>query len=350
MGIPVRNLYYLFAYAWSLFPEGEATEVGVEDCPDLKSLFAKLLVSGTNRLMRRGLDRGYQTFVESTRAPRGRILMDEVIKSQTLRRGEVVTAFDELTPDVLHNQILKATAASLARADGMPPHLRRELGLMLQRMDQVGQLRLTSAVFSRVQLARNTGQYLPLLRLCELVHRSWLPSTDGISTKFADILDDELSMSKVFETFLRSFYAHEQSRFRVGSETMRWDGESADAAHWELIPVMKTDVTLRSATRVVIMDAKFYKTPIARNEHGDLKHHAGNLYQLYAYLRHAHDRDPHLPIEGALIYASAGEPFEMQYRLREHRVRILGLDLDRPWPKIHRQLLELIDERVSAAA
>jgi 5-methylcytosine-specific restriction enzyme subunit McrC len=350
MNIPVRNLYYLFAYAWSLFPEGHVTEVGVEDCPDVKSLFAKLLVSGANRLLRRGLDRGYRTTVESTRAPRGRILMDEVIKAQTVRRGEVVCAFDELTPNVLHNQILKATAASLARAEGMANHLRRDLGLLTRRMDQVADVRLTSDAFARVQLARNTGQYLPLLRLCELVHRSLLPDEHGRSTRFVEILEDEASMSKVFESFLRNFYAHEQGRFRVGSEIMRWSGESAEKAHWDLIPAMKTDVTLRSPSRVIIMDAKFYKSPIGRNEHGELKHHADNLYQLYTYLRHAQDHDPSSLVEGALIYASSGEPFDMQYRLREHQVRIVALDLNRPWPKIHEQLLAFVDAPTLSAA
>ncbi len=113
---------------------------------------------------------------------------------------------------------------------------------------------------------------------------------------------------------------------------------------------MKTDVTPRSASGVIVMDAKFYKAPIGRNEYGDLKHHAANLYQLYAYLRHAQDRDPRLPIEGALVYTSTGQSFDMRYRLREHQVRIVTLDLDQAWPDIHRQLLELIQVSVQAAA
>ena len=54
MGIPIRNLYYLFCYAWAHFPPADMVETGVDDCPDLQDLFAHLLVGGsTNRLLRR---------------------------------------------------------------------------------------------------------------------------------------------------------------------------------------------------------------------------------------------------------------------------------------------------------
>src|SRR5687767_201482 len=108
MTIPIRNLYYLFCYAWQRFPEGGAVEVGIDESPDLPNLFARLLINSANRLMRRGLDRGYCETNEETRAPRGRMLLAEIAKRQTLRRGSVVCAFDELTADVLHNQIIKA--------------------------------------------------------------------------------------------------------------------------------------------------------------------------------------------------------------------------------------------------
>ena len=73
MTIPIRNLYYLFCYAWERFPEGGATDVGIDACPDLQNLFARILVNGINQLMRRGLDRGYIEIEEETRSPRGRI-------------------------------------------------------------------------------------------------------------------------------------------------------------------------------------------------------------------------------------------------------------------------------------
>ena len=117
-------------------------EVGVDDCPDIPELFARMLINSTHRLLRRGLDRGYRGFVEETRGPRGKLVLDEMIKTQSLRRGAVVCAFDELTVDVLHNQIIKATAGSLARAKNLQPSVAHELRLLAKRMDGVSDIRL----------------------------------------------------------------------------------------------------------------------------------------------------------------------------------------------------------------
>ena len=55
-------------------------EVGIDESPDLPNLFAKLLVVGTRRLFRRGLDRGYETFTDELAGLRGRLRLDRMIK------------------------------------------------------------------------------------------------------------------------------------------------------------------------------------------------------------------------------------------------------------------------------
>jgi 5-methylcytosine-specific restriction enzyme subunit McrC len=90
--IPIQNLYYLFLYAWDRFPEGEAIEVAATHSPDLVDLFAKVLLSGVRRLLRRGLDRHYLEVEEETASPRGRFLLSETFKRSTLIRGHAVCA------------------------------------------------------------------------------------------------------------------------------------------------------------------------------------------------------------------------------------------------------------------
>ena len=51
MTIPIRNLYYLFCYAWRRFPPGGAVETGVDASPDLPNLFARLLVNDVRTLL-----------------------------------------------------------------------------------------------------------------------------------------------------------------------------------------------------------------------------------------------------------------------------------------------------------
>lgn len=338
MTIPIRNLYYLFCYAWRRFPPGGAVETGVDASPDLPNLFARLLVNDVRTLLRRGLDRGYRTFVEETRAPRGRLLLDDIVKAQTMRRGAVVCAFDELTADVPHNRILKATARSLARTQGMDRELVHELGEVVLKLQGVGDVRLGVEAFKAVQLSRNSRHYGPLMKLCELVWRAQIPDETGSTNRFADILKDETTMSAVFEDFLRNFYAHHQTRYRVGSEIMSWDAVVLDDASAGRLPIMETDITLRSRERTIVMDAKFYKETLA-SRGGPGKVRSGHLYQLFAYLEHAGSRTPHLPCDGVLLYPAVGSDVSLRYRIRGHEVLVKTVDLDREWPEIHRDLI-----------
>ena len=104
-------------------------------------------------------------------------------------------------------------------------------------------------------------------------------------TRFSDILNDEEKMSRVFEEFLRNFYYYEQSSYSVSSEEMRWRVNEANG-DVSLIPVMRTDITLRSQFKTIVMDAKFYADPFPLS-YGSPKLRAGHLYQLYAYMKNA---------------------------------------------------------------
>ncbi|OMG58159.1 hypothetical protein [Brevundimonas sp. ZS04] len=338
MTIPIRNLYYLFCYAWQRFPPGGAVEAGVDAAPDLPNLFARLLVNDVNALLRRGLDRGYRTFVEETRAPRGRLLLDAIVKEQTLRRGAVVCAIDELTPDIVHNRIVKAAARLLARTRGVEPALVHELGAIVLKLQAVSDVRLSADLFKGVQLSRNTRQYAPLMKLCELVWRAQMPDETGAGSRFADILKDEVTMSAVFEDFLRNFYAHHQTRYRVSREVMSWDAIALDEHSHGRLPIMETDITLRSRERTIVMDAKFYKeTMVSRGGAGKVR--SGHLYQLFAYLEHAGSRTPERPCDGVLIYPAVGIEIALRYRIRGHEVLVKTVNLDREWSEIHRELI-----------
>ena len=343
MKIPIRNLYFIFCYAWAQFPGGETVDVGIDECPDLQNLFSKILIEGANRLIRRGLNRGYREVVEETRSPRGRLILEQIVKEQTLRRGVVVSRFDDLSYDVLHNQIIKATARLLGREETMSKELAHELHALERKLRMVSDIRLSADAFRRVQLSRNTGPYGVLMQLCEFVFRSILPDEGGEGARFADVLDDEVRMSKVFEEFLRNFLTYEQDRYRVTREEMQWAHSGTDAQALKYLPRMLTDVTLVSPERVKVFDAKFYKTPFdVRFE--TPKIHSSNLYQLVTYLQHASRRYPGRKVDGALIYAAVGVPVSLRYHLLDFDVRVELIDLTVPWQEIRGALLHALGD------
>jgi len=54
MKIPILNIYYLLCYAWNQLEESEIVNVNTEDSTTLLDLFARVLVSGTNHILKRG--------------------------------------------------------------------------------------------------------------------------------------------------------------------------------------------------------------------------------------------------------------------------------------------------------
>jgi len=342
--IPIRNLYYIFCYAWARFPPGNAAKVGADNCPDLLNLFARLLIDGLHRLLRRGLERGYVVQVEDTRSPRGRLLLDEMVKRQTLLRGEAVCQYDDLRTDVLNNQILKATARLLARSPSLLAEYRHQLNILIRSLETISDVRLSAHLFSRTQLTRNNREYALLLRLCEFVFCSQLPDKSGENSRFADIVLDEIRMSAVFEEFLRNFYAHEQNAFAVKRDVMAWDAKPLTDGSLSLMPGMETDITLHAPDRCVVVDAKFYKDPLAGRPGFPKKLRSGHLYQLYTYLAHAQLRYPGRQVDGALIYPSTGPKLRADYTIAGHRVRVRAVRLDQDWRDIHRDLLAVLTD------
>ena len=84
LGIPIRNLYFLFCYAWRRLPEDMPLEVGASEFGDVANLCAHILSLGINRLARRGIDRNYLATTEVVSRLRGRVNPTESLNGLAL--------------------------------------------------------------------------------------------------------------------------------------------------------------------------------------------------------------------------------------------------------------------------
>lgn len=342
MKIPIKNLYYIFCYAWASFPQGELVEVGDDDAPTLQNLFAKILIDGLHKIVRRGLARGYVPQEDDLRVPRGRLLLDEIIKRQTLLKGQATCLFEEFQSDILKNQIIKATARILCSSPSLEKIYQHELRFLVRSLDAVSDIRLSVSVFRRIQISRNDRAYKLLIKLCEFIFRSSLPEEGGTGSRFADVLEDEVTMSTVFEDFLRNFFAHEQSEFAVSRDRYLWDAIPLSEGGGKLLPVMDTDIVLRSPSRTIVADAKYYREMLRGRDQSIQKINSANLYQLFSYLHHARLRELGQQVHGMLIYPSVGCDVLEDYEIAGSRVRIATVNLNKDWQEIHTELLRLL--------
>lgn len=342
--IPIANLYYLLSYAWDhRLSEADLVSVDADSCPDLNNLFARVLAAATHRLLRGGLDRSYLAVEEETPRIRGRIDFSASEKNQTRTRGKLVCTFDELSPDVLHNRIVKATLRLLLRDTVVKQETRRALRKALDGFAEVADLRVTAHHFRRVQLHRNNRSYRFLLHLCELIHRSLLPerSLPGHPRRFRDFTRDEKLMAKVFEDFVRNFANRHLKGAVVSAMHIDWLASEHGEGTRAMLPRMITDVTVSWPERKLILDCKYYQEALV-SHYDTLRFRSGNLYQINAYLTNKAAEPGWEEVEGMLLYPSNGYQLDRRFTLHgRHRVSIRTIDLQQAWPEVGANLMEL---------
>lgn len=337
MDIPIQNIYFLLCYAWDKLDEKDVVDVDPVGISELVDLFARILRNGTYHLLKRGFDRNYVSHDEWTGRLRGKIKFDIVAKTGAVT-ATLPCEFDELSYDVLHNQLLKATIRRLIRTDGISRVNADALGGLIRQLSEVRDIEITSRLFGQVQLHRNNRFYEFLMKVCELVHHSLLISETSGRTKFADFTRDRQRMAMLYESFVRNFYRLE-SRYAVKREDIRWTWIAEDEASSEFLPKMQTDISLAAPDRKIIIDCK-YTPEVTQQYFGSETLKSGHLFQLFSYLENLPAGNEHC--EGMLLYPTAAKPISASYTHKGHKIRIRTINLGQPWPKIHDDLLALV--------
>ncbi|MGD9713329.1 MAG: hypothetical protein AB7V46_14845, partial [Thermomicrobiales bacterium] len=306
--------------------------------------------SGTRAILRRGLDRDYRDYDEEIPTIRGRIDLGATLqlRARSIRRAHC--HFDELSHNLLHNQIVKASLKRLASASMIDAALAHELRSTASRLGDVDDMWLHASVFDRVRLHRNNAYYDFLLKVAQLAFHCLLPRSDGRGFRFEDVTRDEKKMARVFEEFVRNFYRTEQREFAVEPLTISWDAKPLLLSGAGRLPTMRADVYLRSPTRRIIIDTKYYAKAL-QSYHEVESYHSGNLYQLFSYLRNAARQDSAFSnVEGILLYPWSGKGLRDRYDLHGHEVTLATLDLSQAWPGVASQLHELLRNGMRNAA
>ena len=240
--IPIRNVYYLFLYAWDRFREGRAIEMGATGGPEVLDLFAKVLIKGVRAYS------GAGSTVDTPKRrgdarPAGRFLIAETLKRASSCAGGR-SRLRRVDADVPHNRILKSTLRTLARRRGSTPASPTNCCCSTGGSSACRTCPSRPAC-SGVCSCHGTAATRPAARVCPLAFGGLLPGEGGRRARFADVLEDEVRMSAVFEAFVRNFYDRTR-QFDVAAERIDWDAVYGDPAR-RLPAVMRTDVVLAHA-------------------------------------------------------------------------------------------------------
>ena len=178
--IPIRNVYYMLAYAFRVLKEEGYQRLGNEKFRNTSELFAAILARGVSVQLRRGLGREYLDQTEPLSAPRGKIEISESIKMTNQLRKQLVCSYDDFSVNSYLNRILKTTMELLLHAE-MAKERKKELYVW----HAIGASR---AVVNRVMLLETFFIYTAGALLGILLCAGLLPVLFGTAAELSALL------------------------------------------------------------------------------------------------------------------------------------------------------------------
>lgn len=356
--IPIQNIYYILCYAWGMGEMRGKVNVGVERCDSIANLLVHVLLNATDDLLKRGLSQGYTVYGTEMDGIKGKINIGETLKLGRYRQGRMYCNYDELSSDILVNQIIYSTLRDALQIRSLSEQNECRLLTTIRRMPQMKRIPLSDSVFKSVRLYRNNTYYQFAVNICRLLHQSLLPN-ESLAGKwdFTDLLDDERAMNRIFEKFLMNFYKQEcnEEYPDVGRSHIRFQltpfgmtfAKGTDEAY-RLLPTMETDVTLYNprTKKKIILDAKYYKeTLVSRyGEGGRIRRE--HLSQILTYvMNQENDATPHTKdTKGILVYPTIDTELDVSYVYKDtnHVIRVSTVNLNQDWQMIEQRLKEII--------
>jgi 5-methylcytosine-specific restriction enzyme subunit McrC len=200
--------------------------------------------------------------------------------------------------------------------------------------------------FHRVHIHRNNSFYDFLLKICEIIVEHISLDENTGKYKFRDLLRDHPTMQLLFEKFVLNFYSIRQTNFKVNSERINWNAKSINNSRIEYMPVMKTDISLTSKERKIVMDTKYYQEALMINQYSNLKFHSANLYQLYSYLKnleHSPEPKTNINASGILLYPTTTIELDETFLIDNHFISVCTLNLATGWRQIEERLMSFLN-------
>ena len=325
----------MLCYSWDHLSEIGDANVAGDDDKDLPNLLTRILIGKLRSLIKRGFYREYVELEEEASTLRGKVLFSESIATTSFKRGKMHILYEEMSHDILHNQLIKATLLQLVKMKELDDDLCKKVSKLTSYFHEVTPIKLNRDLFQNIKLHRSNRHYRFVLNICQFLMESSLLNEEGQTSQFADFYRDPREMAMLFENFVRNFYRNELPFFQVSRETIYWQAEGNNDKY---LPRMQTDITLKNNERKIIIDTKYYKHTLTSN-YGSQKVHSGNLYQLYAYLN---NQQSPLPTMGVLLYPEVNHTLDLNYQIQGHRVQVCTVDLSMEWRNIHERLINIV--------
>jgi 5-methylcytosine-specific restriction enzyme subunit McrC len=339
--IPLQNIYYMLAYAFSVLNEQGYKNIATEHFSNTAELMAAILEKGIAVQLKRGIGKEYVSQTEPLSFMRGKIDIAASIRTQTILRRQLICTYDDFSANSYMNRIIKSTIMVLLRSN-ISKIRKKNLRRLMEYFAKVDFIDLRMINWN-IQYNKNNQTYHMLISICYLIVKGLLQTqTDG-STKLMDFLDEQ-RMCRLYEKFILEYYRTEfKNRLSANASQISWQVDDEEKT---MLPIMQSDIMLQDGNKVLIIDAKYYK--YSTQVHYD-KHtlHSGNLYQIFTYVKNKEYElsGKEHKVSGMLLYAKTDEEIypNHTYQMSGNQISVRTLDLNQSFDNIARQLNDIVE-------
>ena len=340
--ILIKNIYYMLCYAFRNLESVCQVSAGNESFKNVQDLFAYILYKGISLQIKKGLNREYEELTEQLSTIRGKININETIKTNSLSGKKLVCEYDEFSENSYFNKVLKSTCLLILRKGKIKQENRKLLKKILIYFSDIEEIDLKHIEWTRISYHKNNITYKMLINICYLVVKGLLMTTDSGELILDQYLDNQ-QMHSLYEKFVFEYYRCHYPEYNPENSTIEWD-VPAGSAGIEFLPKMRTDITLTNGYKTLIIDTKFYSHSISIN-FDKVSYLSNNLYQIFAYVKNKDSKNSGL-VEGVLLYAKTEDEIiteENTYCVSGNNISVNVLDLSKSWDTIVQKLNLIAD-------
>lgn len=333
--IPIKNIYYMLAYVFRPLTSTEFKRLDHEQFDNIYDMYASILITGITAQLKKGINHQYLQRQEVTSTPRGRININESIKTLSIALNKVSCIYEDFSVNSYKNRILKTTLRLLVNRD-IQRTRRKQILNLLACFRNIDSLDIHNINWHQYY-DHNNETYEMLIEICHLVIKGWLQSQQAGNTKLMEFEDDQ-RQSHLYEKFILAYYRREFSNLHASSPQIPWMIENDDQSG---LPVMQSDIILSTADHVLIIDAKYYSKQL--QDHFNKKtYRSGNMYQIFTYVKNetALPENNTKQVSGMLLYAKTDENDVQNgaFNMGGNWIYVRTLDLNQDFDDIKKDL------------
>lgn len=339
--IPIRNIYYMLSYAFRTLQEQGYSNISTEHFDNALELCAAILSKGIALQLKHGLNKNYAEVSESLSAIKGKINVSASIKNLSITKSRLICSYDVFSENSYFNKILKTTVMVLLKAD-ISKSRKKELKNLMMFFSEVDVIGINDIDWN-IKYNKNNQSYHLLLSICNLVIEGLLQTQNDGTYKLLSFFDEQ-KMHRLYEKFILEYYRKHYPSISANAEQIPWQ---LDDGMCDMLPIMKTDITLKKGNRVLIIDAKYYNEA-TKMHYDQTKLYSANLYQIFTYVKNKEQelKDREHQVSGMLLYAKTDEAIQpcKTYLMSGNRIDVKTLDLDCDFDEIKIQLNSIVKD------